>query len=406
MSTCRLKGTVLLVVYLIANSKTAIGQLPGGFFTDVKPVANINSTDNEWGPRVTTDGREIYFVSQRPGGPGGATFGQDLWVAKRSSTQEEFGPAMPVAFNNEFDEGTGSISPDGLTFYHSNNAPALHAPKNIFVATRDSINEDFGNVTILPGEVNGADWDTTPYVRFDGLEMYFTRGFGNAAVGYSNLWVASRDDVSDEFGNVTELLQINSPSDELHPSLSSDGLILFFNDWFGGDPRPGGMGGRDAWFSTRSSVDDSFEVVQNLGSPINSGFDDGTVFLSADWPSAGASAYFATNRPGGTGGGDIWQATWVTLKPGDYDRNGAVEIADYAFWKQYYGATAGLGLQADGNNDGMVGAADYTVWRNNLGSGGAAQSHIPEPSSCVLAALACAGLLSSVRRRTRGGRLP
>jgi hypothetical protein len=53
---------------------------------------------------------------------------------------------------------------------------------------------------------------------------------------------------------------------------------------------------------------------------------------------------------------------------GDYDQNGTVEQADYAFWKFHFGETAGIGLQADGNGSGRVDAADYTIWRNNLGA--------------------------------------
>ncbi|WP_197526815.1 S8 family serine peptidase [Pirellulimonas nuda] len=59
-------------------------------------------------------------------------------------------------------------------------------------------------------------------------------------------------------------------------------------------------------------------------------------------------------------------ATAPTL-PGDYDRSGTVDQLDYAFWKTHFGATSGIGLQADGNNDGQVDAADYSVWRDRLG---------------------------------------
>jgi hypothetical protein len=58
--------------------------------------------------------------------------------------------------------------------------------------------------------------------------------------------------------------------------------------------------------------------------------------------------------------------------PGDYDRNGAVEEADYPVWRQNFGTTSAAGLQADGNGNGSVDAADYVVWRKNLGTTGSA----------------------------------
>ncbi len=50
---------------------------------------------------------------------------------------------------------------------------------------------------------------------------------------------------------------------------------------------------------------------------------------------------------------------------GDYDRNGTVNNADHTFWRTNFGATSGMGLQADGNGNGVVDAADYTIWRDN-----------------------------------------
>jgi hypothetical protein len=55
----------------------------------------------------------------------------------------------------------------------------------------------------------------------------------------------------------------------------------------------------------------------------------------------------------------------LVYAPGDYDRSGLVDQADFALWKETYGTSD---LRADGNNDGQVNSADYTVWRNNNGA--------------------------------------
>ena len=73
--------------------------------------------------------------------------------------------------------------------------------------------------------------------------------------------------------------------------------------------------------------------------------------------------------------------------PGDFDRNGLVEAADYDKWKSDFGNTvAHVGDGADGNRDGIVDAADYTIWRDAQPSGGTAASmgeSVPEPATVV-----------------------
>ena len=83
--------------------------------------------------------------------------------------------------------------------------------------------------------------------------------------------------------------------------------------------------------------------------------------------------------------------------PGDADRNGAVEQADFDVWRASFGSTTLLA--ADHNGNGTVDAADYVIWRKNLGlsagSGGAVG--VPEPSAAVLASIALTALLAARR---------
>jgi parallel beta-helix repeat protein len=78
----------------------------------------------------------------------------------------------------------------------------------------------------------------------------------------------------------------------------------------------------------------------------------------------------------GAAGGDYVRTFTIPVPPGDYNRDGFVNDSDYTFWKTHYGATSGIGLQADGNGNGVVDAAAYVVWRKFTspapGAGGAA----------------------------------
>ena len=54
---------------------------------------------------------------------------------------------------------------------------------------------------------------------------------------------------------------------------------------------------------------------------------------------------------------------------GDYNRNGAVDAADYTVWRNTLG-TSGLTPYsgADGDGDGTVTGTDYGVWKSHFGS--------------------------------------
>jgi len=90
---------------------------------------------------------------------------------------------------------------------------------------------------------------------------------------------------------------VNSSSPDQGPFISKDGLSLYF-----ASTRPGGGGDNDFWVSQRASVDAPWEPPQNLGAIINTTARESTPTLSLD----GHFLYFASARPGGFGGLDLY----------------------------------------------------------------------------------------------------
>ncbi len=76
-----------------------------------------------------------------------------------------------------------------------------------------------------------------------------------------------------------------------------------------------------------------------------------------------------------------------SFSPGDYNRNGIVDAADYTVWRNSAGALVTPFELADGDGDGMVDADDYGVWKSHfgaglvftLGGGGSSIAVAPEP---------------------------
>ncbi len=106
------------------------------------------------------------------------------------------------------------------------------------------------------------------------------------------------------FGGPTNMgPTVNTSSDDMHPTVSADGLSLIFNSW-----RTGGSGGADLWVTRRPTVSDPWDTTVNLGALVNSGAEDRAPSISAD----GLELYFHSNRPGGHGSDDIWMTTRPT----------------------------------------------------------------------------------------------
>lgn len=92
----------------------------------------------------------------------------------------------------------------------------------------------------------------------------------------------------------------------------------------------------------------------------------------------------------------------VTLPglPGDFNDDGLVDAADYTVWRDHLGQSESvlpLGSTTDGS--GIVDGGDYDTWKNNFGNSSAAslqrasQTNVPEPTTLVLIAMGCSGLL-------------
>jgi glucose/arabinose dehydrogenase len=104
------------------------------------------------------------------------------------------------------------------------------------------------------------------------------------------------------------------------------------------------------------------------------------------------------------GSGSIYKFTTNATLPGDYNRDGTVNAADYTVWRDTLGQHVTAHTGADGDGSGVIDAGDYTVWTTNFGTSvhttPGAGSAVPEPSAALLffqAVSACA-IMEGVRR--------
>ncbi|MHC4175229.1 MAG: protein kinase domain-containing protein, partial [Planctomycetota bacterium] len=128
--------------------------------------------------------------------------------------------------------------------------------------------------TNLGPKVNSWTLDSTPGISADGLSLYFSSVRSGE---WADLWVTTRATVSDLWDPPVILgPTINSPYTDDTPSISADGLTLYFGSY-----RPGGHGTMDLWIATREMTEDEWGAPENLGPTINSSAIDWSPSISA-----------------------------------------------------------------------------------------------------------------------------
>lgn len=105
-------------------------------WSNPKPIDEklINSSFFESSASITSDGKTLYFVSERE--RGGFGFG-DIWVSNKVAGQWSKPTNLGPKINTEFDEIGVSIHPDGKTLFFSSNGHNAIGMHDIFITTKD-----------------------------------------------------------------------------------------------------------------------------------------------------------------------------------------------------------------------------------------------------------------------------
>jgi len=212
-------------------------------------LGDINSSSAEFCPTLTTSGRYLFFVSDRPGGCGG----QDLYVSRRSNKHDDSTWEAPenlgCQVNSPFNDFTPSLFEDengAVTLYFSSSRPGGQGGTDIYASTLQ-VDGTFGPAVPV-AELNTEKDDQRPNIRRDGLEIFFDSNRQGSIAGSYDLWVSMRNKPSHAWSAPTNLgANVNSGYLEGRPSISFDRKKLYFMS-----NRPDGSGNIDLYVTTRT----------------------------------------------------------------------------------------------------------------------------------------------------------
>src|SRR5262245_8792929 len=165
-------------------------------------------------------------------------------------------------------EGKPALSADGLELYFVSDRPgALGGPgdQDIYVTRRISVNSAWGVPQRVPPPVSSPFFDITPSISLDGLALYFgSNRPGPFSPPWPDLWMSHRAAIGQPWGPAVNLGPgINTPLFEGSIDVSPDGRTVFF----------AGVTPEfvfDIYMASRSSTDEPFGARVKLPPPINS----------------------------------------------------------------------------------------------------------------------------------------
>lgn len=259
----------------------------------------VNTPFVDVGPAISKDGLSLYMMSNRPGGSGGL----DLWVSRRATADASWGAPVNLGptINTPAAEDGPALSRDSHWLLFRSDRPGGLGGSDIWASWRPHTHDDFAweaPVNLGPG-VNSPFNDSGPTFFEDGEtgtpKLFFAsdrpEGAGAADIYVSEL---APDGI---FGPAIRVPELSGPLADSHPSIRHDGLEIFLFS--------GAFGSEDLWVSTRPTVFDPWAAPTNLGAVVNTAFRDIQPYVSADRK----HLFFASNRPGGHGLGDIYVTT-------------------------------------------------------------------------------------------------
>jgi outer membrane protein OmpA-like peptidoglycan-associated protein/tetratricopeptide (TPR) repeat protein len=250
--------------------------------------SNINTSEPEYFPSLTIDGKEFVFTRRLN------NHNEDFFSSAK--THEGWDKASPLKGNvNTPDNEAGqNISQDGQWLvFTANGRPQGFGNFDIYMSYLTP--QGWSEAANLGGKVNSDQWDSQPCLSPDKRELYFaSRRMGG--YGGTDIYIC-RMQPNGKWGDAQNMGPgINTTGDDQCPFIHADNQTLYFTS--NGLP---GYGGNDLFY-VRKGPGGVWSKPINLGYPINTINDEGTLFIAAD----GKTAYYASDRSDSKGGNDIY----------------------------------------------------------------------------------------------------
>ncbi len=249
---------------------------------------SINSGALEYLPSLTVDGNKIIF-NRRINGD------EDFYESNKVAGVWQNAKPIAGKLNTNFNEGAQNVSEDGeWLIFTGCNYPEGFGSCDLYISYKNK-NGEWSEAENIGRNINTDAWETAPSLSPDKRDLYFssTRAGG---LGGSDIWVSHKSDkgIWQKPENLGET--INTSGDDGCPFIHADNQTLYFNS----NGRTGY--GMSDLFVSRKNEKGEWQTPTNLGYPINTIDDEGSLVVAAD----GKTAYYASDKGDFKNGLDLY----------------------------------------------------------------------------------------------------
>ena len=257
-------------------------------FNPINLGDGINTNYLEYYPSLTIDGKKMIFTRR-------VNNDEDFYESENINGVWSKATPAKGKINTNLNEGAQSISQDGQWLIFTGcNYPEGQGSCDLYISfkTKSGSWTEAENIGAI---VNTDLWESAPSLSPDKKDLYFSSNRFNG-YGGKDIWVTHRNNLGK--WTVPENLgpTINTSGDETCPFIHPDNQTLYFNS--NGLP---GYGMADL-FLTRKGADNKWTTPLNLGYPINTIDDEGSLIVASD----GYTSYYASDRKNKNSGLDIY----------------------------------------------------------------------------------------------------
>ncbi len=249
---------------------------------------SINTVRSEYYPTLSISDSLLVFTRM-------SNNGENFVKSNFKNNHFSYAEIIEGSINNQALKGAATVSTDGEWLIFAGDFMGLGLGNyDLYISyiTPDGWSEPEN----LGENINTPYWESAPSISPDGRTIYFSSD-RPGGLGGRDLYISNRLS-NGRWGEAVNMgPSINTIGNDLYPYIHADNQTLYFTSdgW-------SGYGKTDLFISRKTSLD-TWSQPENLGYPINTIEDEGSITISSD----GLTAYYASDRADSRGGLDIYK---------------------------------------------------------------------------------------------------